>query len=125
MVVSNYVSSWNTLKFDYVVGVIIRAEIQRKKTGDTSGNVLTMEKSGRQSERGNTLGSLIKYINDRSKSILWRIECWDCGKRGNLKNYCEAPNKKGDRKQKTTQEANVAGELLQDVLIIALDNTGD
>ena len=41
-----------------------------------------------------------------------------------LKKDCRAPKKKGDR-QETTQEANVAGDVLQDVLILALDNTSD
>ena len=32
---------------------------------------------------------------------------------------------KGDRQQETTQEENVAGDMLQDALILALDNTSD
>ena len=51
MVVSNSVPSSNTLKFDDVVGVILRAEMQRKRIGETSGNALTMESRGRQNER--------------------------------------------------------------------------
>ena len=52
MAVSNYVPSSNTLKFDDVVGVILSEEMQRKITGETSGNALTMERRGRQKERG-------------------------------------------------------------------------
>ena len=48
MAVSNYVPSSNTLKFDDVVGVILSEEMQRKSTGETSGNTLTMESRGRQ-----------------------------------------------------------------------------
>ena len=47
MVVSNYVFCSNTLKFDDVIGVILSEEMQRKITGDTSGNALTMESRGR------------------------------------------------------------------------------
>ena len=47
MVVSNSVPSSNTLKFDDVFGVILSEEIQRKSTGETSGNALTMESRGR------------------------------------------------------------------------------
>ena len=57
MVVSNYVPSSNTLNFDDVVGVIISEELQRKSTGETSGNVLTMERRGRQKDRGRSLGN--------------------------------------------------------------------
>ena len=52
MVLSNFVPSSNTLNFDDVVGVILSEEMKRKKTGETSGNVLTMESRGRQNERG-------------------------------------------------------------------------
>ena len=48
--VSNYVPSSNTLKFDDVVGVILSKEMRRKRTGETSGNALTMESRGRQRE---------------------------------------------------------------------------
>ena len=42
-----------------------------------------------------------------------------------MKKDCRAPKKKGDKQQETTQEANVAGDVLQDTFIIALDNTSD
>ena len=52
MVVSNFVPSSNTLKFDDdVVGVILSEEMRIKRIGETSGNALTMEKRGRQNER--------------------------------------------------------------------------
>jgi hypothetical protein len=41
MVVSNYVSGSNTLKFGDVVGVILSEEMQRKRIGETLGNFLT------------------------------------------------------------------------------------
>jgi hypothetical protein len=47
MVVSNFVSGSNTLKFDDVVGVILSEEMQWKITGETSGNALNMENKGR------------------------------------------------------------------------------
>ena len=43
MDVSNSIYGSNTLKFDDVVGVILREEMRRKSTGETSGNVLNME----------------------------------------------------------------------------------
>ena len=51
MAVSNFVPSSNTLKFDDVVGVILSEEMRRKSIGEASGNVLTMERRGRQNER--------------------------------------------------------------------------
>jgi hypothetical protein len=47
MVVSNSISSSNTLKFDDVVGVILSEEMRQKRTGETSGNALNMENRGR------------------------------------------------------------------------------
>ena len=52
MVVRNSVPGSNTLKFDDVVGVILSEEMRRKSTDETSGNALTMERIGRQNERG-------------------------------------------------------------------------
>jgi len=74
MVVSNFVSSSNTLKFDDVVGVILSQEMQQKSTSETSGNVLTVENRGRQNDRGK---SSRNYRNSRkgiSKSKLGNIE---------------------------------------------------
>jgi hypothetical protein len=52
MDVSNSISGSNTLKFDDVIGVILSEEMRQKRTGETSGNALTMESRGRQKERG-------------------------------------------------------------------------
>jgi hypothetical protein len=57
MVVSNSVSSSNTLKFDDVVGVILSEEMQRKNRCETSGNALNMENRGRQKDRGKDSGN--------------------------------------------------------------------
>ena len=50
------------------------------------------------------------------------LELW---KKGHLKTDCRSLNKKGDGQQETAKEANVAGDVLQDALILALDNTSD
>ena len=47
MAVSNFVSGSSTLKFDDVIGVILSEEMQRKSTGETSGNALIVENMGR------------------------------------------------------------------------------
>ena len=125
MDVSNSVPSSNTLKFDDVVGVILSGKMRRKRTGETSGNELTMESRGRQKERGRSPGNHNSSGKGGSKSRFIKIECSYHGKKGNLKKDCRAPKKKGDRHQETTQEANVAGDVLQDALILALDNTSD
>jgi hypothetical protein len=91
MVVSNFVSGSNTLKFDDVFGVILSEEIQSKSTGETSGNVLTMETRGRQKERGKSLRNSGNSRKGRSKSILGKTEYWNCGKKGHLKKDCRAP----------------------------------
>ena len=75
MAVSNYVPSSNTLKFDDVVSVILREEMRRKSTGETSGNALTMESRGRQNERGRSPGNHDKSKKGRSKSRFEKIEC--------------------------------------------------
>ena len=85
--------------------------MQRKITSDTSVNALTMESRGRQRERGKILGNHNKYKKGRSKSILGKIEFWNYGKREHIKKECKAPNKKVDGQQKTTQEANVVGDV--------------
>ena len=68
MAVSNSVPSSNTLKFDDVVCVIISEEMQRKSTGETSGNALTMESRGRQNKRGRSPGNRDKSKKGGSKS---------------------------------------------------------
>ena len=84
-----------------------------------------MERRGRQNERGRNPGNPSKSKSGRSKSRFAKIECWNCGKKGNLKKCWRETNKKGERKQETTREANVAVDVLQDALILVLDNTSD
>ena len=81
MEVSNCLFSSNTLKFDDVVGVILSEEMQQKRKGETSGNVLTMENRGRQKDRGKGSGNYGNFRKGRFKSRLGKIECWNCGKK--------------------------------------------
>ena len=97
MAVSNSVPSSNTLKIDYVVGVILSKKMRRKIIGETSGNSLTMESRGRQNERGRSPGNHDKSKKGRSKSRFRKIESWNYGKKGRLKKYRRDPKKKGDR----------------------------
>jgi len=73
------------LKFDGVVGVILSEEMRWKSTGETSSNDLTMENKGRQRERGNSLGNRGKSRKGKSKSRLGKIECWNRGKKEQVK----------------------------------------
>ena len=123
MVVSNSVSGSSTLTFDDVVSVILSEEMRRKSTGETSGDALTMDSRGRLRDRGKSSGNCGKSRKGRSKSRPKNLECWNCGKKGHLKRDCKAPRKQGDGKQEKNQEANVAGDVLQDALILSLDNT--
>ena len=94
IVVSNSVPISNTLKFDDVVGVILSEEMQRKITSETSGNALTMERRGRQNERGRSPGNHRKSKKGISKSRFGKIECWNCGKKGRLMKDYRAPRRK-------------------------------
>ena len=93
MVVSNSVSGSSTLKFDDVVSVILGKEMQRKSTGETSGNALTMDSRGILRDRGNSSGNCGKSRKGKSKSRLKNLECWNCGKKGHLKRDYKAPKK--------------------------------
>ena len=111
MVVSRFVSSLNTLKFDDVFGVILIKEMRWKSTGETSGNALNMENRGRQKDRGKGSRNHGKYRKGRSKYRLGKIECWNCGKKGHMKKYCRAPKKQRDGHQEKNQEENVTGDV--------------
>ena len=75
---------------------------------------MTMESRGRQGERGKSPSNHNKSRKGRSKSRFGKIEAWNCGKRGHLKKDYKSPKKKGDVKYETTQEENVAGDVLHD-----------
>jgi hypothetical protein len=122
MVVSNSVSSSNTLKFDYVVGVILSEKMRWKITGETLGNALAMENKEIKKDRGKGSGNYGNYRKGRSKSRLKKIEWWNCGKKGHLKKDCRAPKKQRNGQHEKNQEANVIGDVLQDALIISVDN---
>jgi hypothetical protein len=122
MVVSNFVSRSNTLKFDDFVGVILSEEMLRKSKGETLGNVLNMENRGRQKDRGKGSRNHENYRKGRSKSRLGKIECWNYGKKGYLKKDCRAPKKQRDGQQEKNQEVNVTGDVSQDSLILSVDN---
>ena len=89
MAISNSISGSSTLKFDDVVGAILREEMRLKRSGETSGNALIAKTRGRKMERGKNPAYLSKSIKGRSKSRS-RIVCWKCGKKGHLKKYCKS-----------------------------------
>jgi hypothetical protein len=122
MAISNFVSGSNTLKFDDVVVLSLARKCDGKITGETSGNALNMENRGRQKDRGKGSGNHENSRKGRSKSILGKIECWNCGKKGHLKKDCRAPKKQRDGQQEKNQEENVTGDVLQDALILSVDN---
>jgi hypothetical protein len=99
--------------------------MQRKRTSETSCNALNMENMGIQKYRGKGSGKHENYRKGRSKSRLRKIECWNCGKKGHLKNDCRAPKKQRDGQHEKNQEANVIGDVLQDYLILSVDNISD
>jgi hypothetical protein len=84
-----------------------------------------MESRERQKDRGKGLGNRGNYRKGRSKSILGKIECWNCGKKGHLKKDCRALKKQRDGQQERNQEANVTGDVLQDALILSIDNISE
>lgn len=93
------------------------------------GNALTVENRGRTKERGksptNRGKSRGKSKKGRSKSR-GRLDCWHCGKPGHLKRDCwSRKGNQGDGQHDESKEANVAGDKLQDALILCLDNAND
>jgi hypothetical protein len=70
-----------------------------ESTSETSCNMLTMENRERQKDRGNGSGNHENYRKGRSKSILEKIDCWNCGKNKHMKKYCKAPKKQRDGQQ--------------------------
>jgi hypothetical protein len=93
MIVSKFVSHSNNIKFDDVVGVNLNEEMRHKSTGYTSSNALNMENKRRQKDRGKGSRNRENYRKGISKSRLGKIECWNCGKRGQLKKDYKAPKK--------------------------------
>jgi hypothetical protein len=75
-------------------GVILSEEMRWKSTGETLGNVLNMENKGRQKDRGKGSGNRENSRKGRSKSRLGNIECWNCGKKGDLNKTAELQRNK-------------------------------
>ncbi|XXG79495.1 hypothetical protein AAC387_Pa09g0546 [Persea americana] len=123
MVTSLSNSSGSTkLKFDDVVSAILDEEIRRKPSGESSGSALNVGNRGRSSEREQSHGR--SKSQSKSRSSKGKIECWNCGKKGHLKKDCRAPPKKNKQKngnKDNEASANVAGDAVQDALILAFD----
>ena len=76
-------------------------------------------------ERGKSPGYRNKSRKGKSKSRSG-IVCWKCGKKGHLKKDCiSRKGKGGDTQQKNNHEVNVAGDVLQDAMILSLENIID
>ena len=118
MVVSNSVSSSNTLKFDEVVGVILSEEMWWKSIGETStssSSALNVKNRGRTSQRG----KIPSYEKSWGKSKKGRSQ-------SKRKKDCRSRKKKqGDNSGDDSKEANVASNDLHDALNLCLDNAND
>jgi hypothetical protein len=99
IVVSNSISSSNTLKFDDVVGAILGEEMRQKITGETLGNVLNMENKGRQTDKGRGSGNCRNSRKGISKYKFGKVKCWNCGRKGHLNKYRRSPKKQRDGQQ--------------------------
>lgn len=123
MAVSNSVLANSKLKFEDVVGVILKEEMRRKNFSEssTSGNALTVETRGRQKNRGSR-GKSKDRARSKSKS---KIVCWHYGKsRHAKKDYCELWDKK--KQHEENKEANVAmSNVCQDALILSMHNISE
>ena len=84
-----------------------------------------MENKGIHKDRGKGLGNHENSKKGRPKSRLGKIECWNCGKKINLKKDCRALKKQRDGQQEKNQEANVTGDVLQYALILSGDNISE
>ena len=92
MVVSNYVSRYNTLKYDDVTGVTLSEETGRKTLGgSTSGSALNAQSQSRTNERGSNSRN---HGKSRGKSKGRRSQSRGprdfryCGKPRNKKKHC-------------------------------------
>jgi hypothetical protein len=81
-----------------------------------------MENMGRKKDRGKGSRNHGNSMNDKSNSRLGKIECWNCGKKGNLKKDYRVPKKQRDGQQEKNREVNVSGDVLQYALILSIDN---
>jgi hypothetical protein len=55
-----------------------------------------MENRGRKNDRGKGSWNCGNSRKGISKSILGKIECWNCGKKGHLKKYYKSSKKQRD-----------------------------
>jgi hypothetical protein len=63
-----------------------------------------MENRGRQKDRGKGSRKHDNSRKERSKSILGKIECYNCGKKGHMKKDYKAPKKQRDGQHEKNQE---------------------
>jgi hypothetical protein len=81
-----------------------------------------VENRGRQKDIEKGSGNHMNSRKGIYKYKLGKIECWNCGKKGHLKNDCISPKKQRDGQHEKNREENVIGDVLQDALIISVDN---
>lgn len=130
MAVSNSVPSSGKLVFNDVISTILSEDMRRKTSGEasSSGAALTTEDRGRQKERGNNKTRGKSKARSKSKGK-GKGDCWYCGKTGHMKRDCwkkKKDEKEGNGNDNNSHEANVAGEILQDALILStLDKNCD
>ena len=130
MVVSNFVSRSNTLKYDDVIGVILSEETHRKtSSGCTSGSALNAQSRGRMTKRGNNYGnrgkSRGKSKGKRSQSRGPR-DCWHCRKPRHKKKDCwTQKNNEGDKQDGNKEENVISSKLEEDALLLSLESIDD
>lgn len=136
LVLSSLPDSWNgmvtslsnssrsaKLKFDDVVSAILDEEICRKPLGESSGSALNVGNRGRSSEREQSHGNIkiteqVKIFKRQNRVLeLWQEST-------SKKKDCRTPpdkNKQKNGNKDNEASANVAGDAVQDALILAFD----
>lgn len=110
------------LIFEDVVGLLLNEEVRRRSNGGVSSSALNVENRERGLDRSTR--SMSKSRRKKSKfGGAWKVECWNYGKKGHLKEY-KAPRKNGGGGGHDKVYANISAEEYQsDSLVLPLDNT--
>ena len=111
------------LKFGEIRDVVLSESIRKRETGDSSGNVLSIDRSGRSKSKSSNKHGRSKSKNREKSSNRPNVTCWNCGEKGHFRTGCTRPKKKQNHKSGDDDDSINSAEDIGDALILSMDSS--
>ena len=112
------------LKFGKIRDVVLSESICKWETGDSSSNVLSVDRRGRSKSKSSNKHGRPKSKNREKSPNRPNVTCWNCGEKGHFRIGCTRPKRKQNHISGDDDDDSInSAEDIGDILILSVDSS--